>query len=71
MNDDHRREEDVYIHRFLLLSDKVERALRRAAFVAFALLLAAQALLLADGARERLTGIDRLEGRSIDFAPPT
>lgn len=62
-------EMDRYTDRFLELSKVVEKRLLTAIAVLFMLLLLFQGLLLIDGVRERLTGIDRLEGHSSVFAP--
>lgn len=51
-----------YVERFVLLSDRVERLLRRAVWALIALLVAAQLLLSVPPVRQRLVGVERLEG---------
>ncbi|HZG85219.1 hypothetical protein [Paenibacillus sp.] len=62
-------EENNYIGRFLKLSAAVEKRLLQAIVTLLALLAIFQALLAIDGVRERISPVDRLEGRPTAFAP--
>lgn len=66
----HSEEHETYVGRFVKLADAIDGGLLRVALVLAALLLAVQAALLWPAARERLSEVDRLEGRSYSFAHP-
>jgi hypothetical protein len=68
--EDHSRR-DAYEGKFVKLSEAVEKRLLRAVVILFVLLVLSQGLLCLDFVRQRITGVDRLEGRSSSFAPPT
>jgi hypothetical protein len=62
---------DAYEEKFVRLSEAVEKRLIRGVWILFILLILAQGLLRFDFIRLRITGVDRLEGHSTSFAPPT
>lgn len=73
VRDERVSEDEQYVESFLKFSGPIERRLLQAVALLFVLLLLFQGLLLFDSVRERLTGIDRLEGEAYpvgqSFAP--